>query len=83
MTLSSKIHTAFFAIFLSLYSINGLGDNKQENANEALLFSAVLDKVREEYVEVPSDIQLNESSIEDLLNNLDPHSTYLDKADYK
>ena len=83
MTLSSKIHTAFFAICLSLYSINGLGDNKQENANEAQLFSAVLDKVREEYVEVPSDIQLSESSIEDLLNNLDPHSTYLDKADYK
>lgn len=83
MTLLSKIHTAFFAICLSLYSINGLGDNKQENANEALLFSAVLDKVREEYVEVPSDIQLSESSIEDLLNNLDPHSTYLDEADYE
>ena len=53
----------------------------QENANEEQLFSAVLDKVRAEYVEVPSDTQLAESSIEDLRNNLDPHSSYLDKDD--
>jgi len=82
--LPNKIHTAFFAMILSLCSVSGLANNDtQENANEAQLFSAVLDKVREEYVEVPSDTQLAESSIEDLLNNLDPHSTYLDKDDYE
>ena len=84
MMLPNKIHTAFFAIILSLFSVSGLANNDtQENANEAQLFSAVLDKVREEYVDVPSDTQLAESSIEDLLNNLDPHSTYLDKDDYE
>lgn len=84
MTLLEKISTAIFAISLSLYSVNGLASNdEQESAKEAQLFSAVLDKVREEYVEVPSDTQLSESSIEDLLNNLDPHSTYLDKEDYE
>jgi carboxyl-terminal processing protease len=82
--LHNKIHTAFFAIILSLCPVSGLANNDtQENANEAQLFSAVLDKVREEYVDVPSDTQLAESSIEDLLNNLDPHSTYLDKDDYE
>jgi carboxyl-terminal processing protease len=84
MMLTNKIHTAVFAIILSLCSVSGLANNDtQENANEAQLFSAVLDKVREEYVDVPSDTQLAESSIEDLLNNLDPHSTYLDKDDYE
>ncbi|MDB2360534.1 S41 family peptidase [Porticoccaceae bacterium] len=84
MMLPNKIHTAVFAIILSLCSVSGLANNDtQENANEEQLFSAVLDKVREEYVDVPSDTQLAESSIEDLLNNLDPHSTYLDKDDYE
>ena len=84
MMLTNKIHTAVFAITLSLCSASGLANSDtQENANEAQLFSAVLDKVREEYVDVPSDTQLAESSIEDLLNNLDPHSTYLDKDDYE
>ena len=84
MTLPIKTHAAIFAITLSLYSINGLANtDEQQSANEAQLLSAVLDKVREEYVEVPSDTQLAESSIEDLLNNLDPHSTYLDKDDYE
>ena len=84
MMLPNKIHTAFFAIILSLCPVSGLANNDtQENANEAQLFSAVLDKVREEYVDVPSDTQLAESSIEGLLDNLDPHSTYLDKEDYE
>ena len=84
MMLTNKIHTAFFAIILSLCPVSGLANSDtQENANEEQLFSAVLDKVREEYVDVPSDTQLAESSIEDLLNNLDPHSTYLDKDDYE
>jgi carboxyl-terminal processing protease len=84
MMLPNKIHTAFFAIILTFCPVSGLASNDtQENANEAQLFSAVLDKVREEYVDVPSDTQLAESSIEELLDNLDPHSTYLDKDDYE
>ena len=39
--------------------------------------------MRASYVDVPSDIQLQEHTIEDLFNNLDPHSTYLDKEEYK
>ncbi len=64
--------------------MSGLANNDaHETINDAQLFSVVLDKVRQEYVEVPSDTQMAESSIEELLDNLDPHSTYLDKADYE
>jgi carboxyl-terminal processing protease len=85
MALLTKIQKIFFAITLSLSSISGLAinNNAHANINNAQLFSAVLDKVRQEYVDVPSDAQLAESSIEELLNNLDPHSTFLDKEDYK
>ena len=84
MTLPITTRAAIFTIALSLGSISGLANtDEQKSANEAQLLSAVLDKVRQEYVEVPSDTQLAESSIEELLNNLDPHSTYLDKKDYE
>jgi carboxyl-terminal processing protease len=39
--------------------------------------------VKASYVDVPSDSQLQEASIESLLGNLDPHSTYLDKDEYQ
>ena len=38
--------------------------------------------MRQSYVDVPSDNQLQENSIKGLLDNLDPHSTYLDKEEY-
>lgn len=57
--------------------------NSQQKDRELQIFSQVLDKVRAGYVDVPSDNQLQEKSIEDLLGNLDPHSTYLDKDEYK
>ena len=43
------------------------------------LFGDVFEKVRQEYVEVPSDEKLIESAINGMLTNLDPHSSYLDK----
>jgi len=70
---------------LTLGSAFSYGDEtaNQQTAKELQLFSRVLDKVRASYVEVPSDIQLAENSIESLLDNLDPHSTYLDKDEYQ
>ena len=57
--------------------------NSQQKDRELQIFSQVLDKVRAGYVDVPSDNQLQEKSIEGLLSNLDPHSTYLDKDEYQ
>ena len=67
-------------------SLNGLADSHQQSElkqRESQLFSQVLEKVRASYVDVPSDNQLQENSIQGLLDNLDPHSTYLDKNEYK
>ena len=61
----------------------GAESNSQQKDAESQLFSQVLEKVRTSYVDVPSDNQLQEVSIEGLLDNLDPHSTYLDKDEYK
>ena len=61
----------------------GTESNSQQKDAESQLFSQVLEKVRASYVDVPSDNQLQEASIEGLLDNLDPHSTYLDQDEYK
>jgi carboxyl-terminal processing protease len=57
--------------------------HEPQKERESQIFSQVLDKVRASYVDVPSDNQLQEKSIKDLLDNLDPHSTYLDKDEYE
>jgi carboxyl-terminal processing protease len=57
--------------------------HEPQKERESQIFSQVLDKVRASYVDVPSDNQLQENSIKDLLDNLDPHSTYLDKDEYE
>ena len=54
----------------------------QQRHREQQLLSEVLNKVLQSYVDVPSDTQLQENSIQGLLDNLDPHSTYLDKDEY-
>jgi carboxyl-terminal processing protease len=47
------------------------------------LFGDVLEKVRNEYVDRPEDSKLIESSIKGMLNNLDPHSSYMDAKTFK
>ena len=68
---------------LSFGSVIGSESNSQQKERESQLFSQVLEKVRASYVDVPSDNQLQEDSIQGLMDNLDPHSTYLDKNEYK
>ncbi len=46
------------------------------------LFGDVFDKVRDEYVEEPSDKELIESAINGMLTNLDPHSSFLNEESY-
>lgn len=77
-----KITHFIILLLVSALSFASENSNRQKDA-ELKLFSKVLETVRASYVDVPSDIQLQEHSIEDLFNNLDPHSTYLDKEEYK
>ncbi|MEJ2117843.1 MAG: S41 family peptidase [Alphaproteobacteria bacterium] len=58
----------------------------QENANiyrQLDLFGDVLERVRADYVEKPSDSKLIESAINGMLTGLDPHSTYLNPKHYR
>ncbi|MDG2018059.1 MAG: S41 family peptidase [Porticoccaceae bacterium] len=77
-----KIVLAASLILASTLSFGSEADS-QKATKELQLFSQVLEKVRGSYVDVPSDNQLQENSIEDLLDNLDPYSSYLDKDEYK
>ncbi len=47
------------------------------------LFGNVFEKVREEYVEEPTDKELIESAINGMLTDLDPHSSFLDLDSFK
>ncbi len=47
------------------------------------LFVQVFDQIRKAYVEEVDDRTLLENAVEGLLNGLDPHSAYLDKATYE
>ncbi len=46
-------------------------------------FGDVFEKIREEYVEEPSDKELVEAAINGMLTDLDPHSSYLTKKDFE
>jgi carboxyl-terminal processing protease len=77
-----KIILTTSLILANTFSLANENTSQQKDA-ELQLFSKVLEKVRTSYVDVPSDNQLQEDSIEGLLDNLDPHSTYLDQNEYK
>jgi carboxyl-terminal processing protease len=49
----------------------------------AALVAEVLDRVRRDYVDQIDDHNLVESAIRGILKDLDPHSTYLDPAQYE
>jgi carboxyl-terminal processing protease len=46
-------------------------------------FMDVMEKVRSDYVDKVSDEQLIKGAISGMLSSLDPHSSYLDKSDYR
>ncbi len=61
--------------------------NAERNTRETLklldLFGEVYEKVRDEYVEEPTDKKLIESAINGMLTSLDPHSSYLDDESFR
>ncbi|MBV1701235.1 MAG: S41 family peptidase [Hyphomicrobiales bacterium] len=49
---------------------------------ELSLFSSVFEKVRTDYVEKPDDKKLIENALDGMVNNLDPHSNYMNQKSY-
>ncbi|WP_425502645.1 S41 family peptidase [Pelagibacterium limicola] len=52
-------------------------DNEEELYRQLELFGFVFDRIREEYIEAPDDIELIRAAIQGMLTSLDPHSAYL------
>jgi C-terminal processing protease CtpA/Prc len=49
---------------------------------QLILFGAVFERVRADYVEKPDDSKLIESAINSMLAGLDPHSSYMDSKSF-
>ncbi len=58
-------------------------DNDKDIYQMLELFGDIFQKVREEYVEEPKAVELVESAINGMLTDLDPHSSYLNRKDFK
>lgn len=78
---------------ISFTSFAEEGDSKDKEPVEKLskeevmklleLFGDVFEKVRKDYVEEVSDRKLIESAINGMLTSLDPHSSFMNKEDFK
>jgi carboxyl-terminal processing protease len=51
--------------------------------DDARLLAEVLERVRQEYVEPVDDSELIESAVRGMVTDLDPHSQFLDRAEYE
>ena len=71
------LFTAAIVIFSALYGTAISQESKENRDTYRLLslFGDVFERVRASYVEEITDIELIESAINGMLNNLDPHSS--------
>ncbi len=79
MTVTSCFCSAFAACFLGLAALHAA----ELPLDELRDLSDVLDRVQKEYVEPVDDRKLLNDAIRGLLSNLDPHSAFLDKEEFK
>ena len=73
---------------ITVYSSVFAGDEKESAASPLPLedlraFSEVFGRVKSDYVETVEDKQLLESAIKGMLSGLDPHSSYLNREEFK
>lgn len=91
----STVSRAAFAIAIGVLLGLSLGGsivlaertaNDQANslpAEQARLFAEVLERVKREYVDVVEDATLIEAAIRGMVNDLDPHSAFLNADEYR
>ena len=58
-------------------------EEKADTYRQLKLFGDVFERVRADYVEEVSDLELIESAIRGMLSSLDPHSSYLDPKSFR
>ena len=76
----------FLILLLSPFAIKAEESDKNSNSRlpvkEINNFTQVFEQIRTGYVEEITDVQLLESAIQGMLENLDPHSAYLSDKKY-
>lgn len=82
------LHLAALAVFLiPVLSAGAMAQEKTDERAETLrllnLFGDVFERVRADYVEELTDEELIEAAIGGMLQSLDPHSSYLNKKNFK
>ena len=82
--ISKTVLAALTALALTLPSYPLLAQGKSSETYRQLnLFGDVFERVRSDYVEEVGDEKLIESAINGMLTALDPHSSYLNKKNYR
>ena len=62
------------------------GENRldeKELYNQLTLFGDVLEQVRRNYVDAPSDKELIEAALSGMMRSLDPHSSYMPPQNFR
>lgn len=91
MTVSARLHThlfsvsLFFAVLLCQTPAFAYGENEPVKVNEKEIqhFSAAYNSIKRYYVEPVEDQKVFEGAIRGMLNNLDPHSDYLNSEEFR
>ncbi len=85
LALHKLLRICLVVLFLSVTPEDVQSETKNSVDTYKLLnlFGDVFERVRAEYVEVPTDEKLIEAAITGILSSLDPHSSYMNESRYK
>ncbi len=72
-----------FLLFFSLTALTDVESTSDTTYRELDLLAKVLELVKDTYVEPVDEQKLLEAAIRGMLNDLDPHSGYMDVSDYR
>jgi carboxyl-terminal processing protease len=73
----------FAAASLSMVYAQDKAENEPLPLDELQVFAEVFGKIKNEYVDEASDVDLLRDAIQGMLNGLDPHSTFLEPEAFK
>ena len=75
-----NLKTYFLILFIQLFFVNNINSTESNIYKKIDLFSEVLEKIREEYVDEIDQSESMDSAINGLLQSLDPYSSYMTPA---
>ncbi len=81
------VHIIAAILFCSVLVLpqNALADRQEEQSlyEQLTLFGDVLEEVRRNYVDAPSDKELIEAALSGMMSSLDPHSSYMPPQNFE